>query len=83
MLAGDPAPTAPDLLGADFALLVLLLLTAATGLLLLALRATGAMGVLLAIHLGIVLALFAVLPYSKFVHGIYRSAALLRHALEQ
>ena len=53
------------------------MLAAATGLLLLALRATGAMGIVLAIHLGIILALFAVLPYSKFVHGIYRSAALL------
>jgi len=31
----------------------------------------------------LILALLAVLPYSKFVHGIYRSAALLRHAIEQ
>jgi citrate/tricarballylate utilization protein len=81
-ISGDPTPTAPELLGADFALLSLLLLAAATGLMLLALRATGAMGVLLAIHLGIILALFAVLPYSRFVHGVYRSAALLRHAME-
>jgi citrate/tricarballylate utilization protein len=50
---------------------------------LLALRETGAMGILLAIHLGTVLALFIVLPYSKFVHGIYRLAALIRYAVER
>ena len=43
----------------------------------------GAMGILLALHLGVILALFLVLPYSKFVHGIYRSAALLRNAAER
>lgn len=82
-LVGDQAPAARNLLGADVALIVLLALTALTGLVLLALRATGAMGVLLAVHLGVVLALFLVLPYSKFVHGVYRSAALLRNALER
>jgi citrate/tricarballylate utilization protein len=41
------------------------------------------MGVLLAVHLGIVLSLFLLLPYSRFVHGVYRSAALLRNAMER
>jgi citrate/tricarballylate utilization protein len=82
-VVGDPAPAARNLLGADYALLALLFLSSATGLLLLALRQTGAMGVLLAVHLGVILALFLALPYSKMVHGIYRSAALLRHALER
>ena len=81
-VTGDQAPAAKNLLGADYALLVLLFLTAATGLLLLGLRGTGGMGVLLAVHLGVVLALFLVLPYSKMVHAVYRSAALLRNALE-
>ena len=31
---------------------------------------------LLIVHLGIVLALFLTLPYGKFVHGLYRVAAL-------
>ena len=62
---------------------MLLFLTSLTGLLLLAFRATPAMGTLLAIHLGVVLALFLVMPYGKFVHGIYRSAALVRYALER
>ena len=82
-LTGDAQPRAPRLLGADVALLFLLGMTAATGLLLLALRSTGAMGVLLAVHLGFVLALFLVMPYSRFIHGAFRSAALLRNAMER
>ncbi|GAB3680460.1 tricarballylate utilization 4Fe-4S protein TcuB [Salinisphaera aquimarina] len=61
----------------------MLLLTSVTGLLLLAFRSTAAMGLLLAIHLGVVFALFVTLPYGKFVHAIYRVAALIRHAHEQ
>ena len=38
---------------------------------------------LLCLHLGAVMALFATLPYGKFGHGIFRSAALLRHAVEK
>lgn len=41
------------------------------------------MGIVLAVHLGVVLALFLTMPYGKFVHGIYRTAALLRHAGER
>ena len=36
----------------------------------------------LALHLGVVLALFVTLPYGKFVHGIYRYLALARFARE-
>jgi citrate/tricarballylate utilization protein len=82
-IAGYPGPIAPNLIGPDFALLFLLLLAGLTGLPLLAFRATGAMGPLLAIHFGVILALFLLLPYSKFVHGIYRSLALLRWAKER
>lgn len=82
-LVADPAPAARSLLGADVALLFLLGMTAVTGLVLLALRETGAMGVLLAVHLGFVLALFLVMPYSRFIHGAYRSAALVRNAAER
>ena len=79
----DPGPVAKHLAGGEFALLALLWLVAATGLLLLAIRHTGAMGVLLAIHLGLVLALFVALPYSKMVHGLYRGLALFRAAREK
>ncbi len=82
-IAGDPNPTARNALGADYGLLSLLLLVAASGLLLLVFRETAAMSVLLAIHLGIVLSFFLLLPYSKFVHGGYRAAALLRAAMER
>jgi citrate/tricarballylate utilization protein len=81
-LTGDPEPTARQQLGADAGLLLLLLLVAFTGLLLLALRATAAMGTVLAVHLGLVLALFLTLPYGKMVHGLYRFGALLRHAAD-
>jgi citrate/tricarballylate utilization protein len=63
----------------DQSLLVLLLLTAVTGLLLLVLRHERIMGLLLTVHLGVVLALFLTLPYGKLVHGIYRGIALLRY----
>jgi citrate/tricarballylate utilization protein len=67
----------------DRGFIALLLLTSATGFALLLLRDTGLMGVLLAIHLGVVMALFLTLPYGKFAHGIFRSAALLKWAIEK
>ncbi|MBP8007343.1 MAG: tricarballylate utilization 4Fe-4S protein TcuB [Burkholderiales bacterium] len=67
----------------DRGFIVLLFLTSLTGLALLAWRDTGAMGLLLAIHLGFVMALFLTLPYGKFVHGVYRGAALLKWAIER
>ena len=81
-LTGDQAPTARRLVGPDVAMLASLTMVPLTGLLLLALRATGAMGIALAIHLGFVLALFVTLPYSRMVHGPYRFAALLWQAKE-
>jgi citrate/tricarballylate utilization protein len=41
------------------------------------------MGPLLALHLGVVFALSITLPYGKFVHGIYRYAAMVRYARER
>ena len=68
-------------LGGSF--LVLLFLTSLTGLLLLVLRETLSMPALLVVHLAIVLALFLTLPYGKFVHGIYRAAALGKFRREE
>jgi len=70
-------------LGMDTAFTVMLFLTSITGLALLLWRATGAMGPLLALHLGVVFALFVTMPYGKFVHGIYRFVALVRYARER
>ena len=67
----------------DRAFIALLLMTSASGLALLAYRSTAAMPTLLAVHLGIVIALFATLPYGKFAHGSYRSAALLKSSIEK
>ncbi len=72
----------PETLGMDLAFLAMLLLAGGTGLALLLFRATPAMGPLLAIHLGLVLSLFVTMPYGKFVHGLYRFAALVRSARE-
>ena len=77
-LQGDPAQRTMDR-----GFIALLFLTAVTGLLLTALRHTGALALLLSVHLGVVMALFATLPYGKFAHGVYRSAALLKWAIEK
>jgi citrate/tricarballylate utilization protein len=82
-LVGDAAVSPRELLGADVAMLMQLALAALTGLVLLALRGTGAMGVALAVHLGVILSLFVTLPYSRMVHGVYRSLALVRRAAER
>ncbi|WP_431282204.1 tricarballylate utilization 4Fe-4S protein TcuB [Humitalea sp. 24SJ18S-53] len=78
----DPIPVARKLMGGEYAMLGLLFLIGATGLLLLVVRHTGAMGIMLSIHFGLVLSLFVALPYSKMVHGIYRGIALMRNARE-
>ncbi len=66
----------------DSTLLGLLLATSGTGLLLLGLRESALMPALLVVHLGAVLALFLMLPYGKFVHGLHRLSALARFAAE-
>ena len=79
----DPALRDEAQSGMDVAFLAMLFLTSLTGLLLLLLRATPAMGLLLAVHLGVVFSLFVTMPYGKFVHGIYRFIALVRYARER
>ncbi len=79
----DPLTQDRALYGMDAAFLAMLFFTSLTGLALLVLRATPAMGLLLAIHLGVVFGLFVTMPYGKFVHGFYRYAALARYARER
>lgn len=67
----------------DRGFIALLFLISASGLALLAFRETVALGLLLAIHLGLVMAFFLTMPYSKFAHGIFRSAALLKYSIEK
>lgn len=79
----DPLMLDHSRLGMDVAFLAMLFLTSLTGLLLLVFRATPAMGLLLATHLGVVFSLFITMPYGKFMHGIYRFLALVRYAKEK
>ena len=79
----DPAMADRSRYGMDAAFLAMLFLTGLTGLLLLMLRATPALGVLLAVHLGFVLGFFLTMPYGKFVHGLYRFGALLLYTKER
>ena len=67
----------------DLGFIALLFLTSASGLALWWARGTPALALLLSLHLGAVMALFLTLPYGKFAHGVFRSAALLRHAVEK
>jgi citrate/tricarballylate utilization protein len=61
---------------------VSLALTTLSGILVLAFRSTSALGALLLVHLALVSVLFISLPYSKFVHWIYRYAALVKSEVE-
>ena len=79
----DPALVDQKRTGMDVAFLLMLFLASLTGMALLVLRDTGAMGPLLALHLGVIFALFITMPYGKFVHGIYRYVALVRYARER
>ena len=67
----------------DRAFIALLFLISASGLALLGYRDTPIMALLLILHLGFVMALFLTMPYSKFAHGFYRMAALLKNAVEK
>jgi citrate/tricarballylate utilization protein len=67
----------------DRGFIALLLALSISGLALLAFRETAALGLLLALHLGFVMAFFLTMPYSKFAHGIFRSAALLKFSIEK
>jgi citrate/tricarballylate utilization protein len=79
----DAEPSETFQTRADTTLLALLLMISITGFLLLLFRETPAMGIVLLVHLGLVMGLFLTMPYGKFVHGLYRFGALIRHAKEE
>ena len=67
----------------DRGFIALLFFSSLSGLALWLARGSAALPILLAVHLGVVMALFATLPYGKFAHGIFRTAALLKWAVEK
>jgi citrate/tricarballylate utilization protein len=73
----DPKLGSVRVWGGEMGFILLLGATGASGLALYAVTGTAAVPMLLAIHLGCVLAFFLLLPYSKMVHGFYRLAALI------
>ena len=82
-LARDPRHGDVQQRPMDRGFIALLFFISVTGLALMLSKNTAAMPVLLAVHLGMVMALFLTLPYGKFAHGIFRTAALLRFAVEK
>lgn len=60
-----------------------LLALSLTGLATLFTRGTGAFGIVFAIHLVLVVGCFAVAPYTKFVHFIFRLLSLMKDNLER
>lgn len=67
----------------DRGFIFLLLLISLTGLGLLAFRDSALMALLLIAHLATVMTFFLTIPFGKFAHGFYRSAALLKFAVEE
>jgi citrate/tricarballylate utilization protein len=67
----------------DLGFIALLFLTSFTGLGLWFARGHAGQTVWLAVHLGVVMALFLTLPYGKFAHGVFRAAALLKYQIER
>jgi citrate/tricarballylate utilization protein len=82
-LARDPNHGDAQQRPMDRGFIALLFFISVTGLALMLSKNTAAMPILLAVHLGTVMALFLTLPYGKFAHGIFRTAALLRFAVEK
>ena len=82
-LARDPNHGDAQQRPMDRGFIALLFFISVTGLALMLSKNTAAMPILLALHLGMVMALFLTLPYGKFAHGIFRTAALLRVAVEK
>ncbi|MBB3711783.1 citrate/tricarballylate utilization protein [Limimaricola variabilis] len=79
-LKADPELGAPRAWGGEMGFVLLLAFVAWSGLALWLLRDHAALPMILALHLGGVLAFFLLMPFTKMAHGFYRLAALVRDA---
>ncbi len=80
--AADRRTGSETMRGLDVAFIVNLGLASLTGMLLLAFRDSGAMGLLLVAHFATLGTLYLTAPYTKFAHFVYRYAALVRNRIE-
>jgi citrate/tricarballylate utilization protein len=79
-LRADRSLGASAAFGGEMAFVGLLGFTGFSGLTLYALGHTPALPILLAVHLGAVLAFFLLTPFTKMAHGFYRLTALTAEA---
>lgn len=76
----DPALGSAKAWSGEMAFILLLVLVAASGLLLYMLGGTPAMPAVFALHMASILVLFFLMPFSKMVHGFFRLTALVVEA---
>lgn len=78
----DPELGTQSMRRADYGFLWALLILSVTGLLTLLLRTSPLFGPILVAHLASVIVAFAITPYTKFVHWIYRLLAIYKDNLD-
>nr|MDT0662248.1 tricarballylate utilization 4Fe-4S protein TcuB [Micromonospora sp. DSM 115978] len=78
----DPELGTDTMRKADYGFLWALLILSVSGLLTLFLRTTPLFGAVLVAHLASVIVAFAITPYTKFVHWIYRLLAIYKDNLD-
>jgi len=78
-----PAAATTTMRSMDYAFLATLDAAAITGMLTLILRDSSLLGVSLDLHIACLFALYVTAPYGKFVHFVYRFAAILLDAVER
>ncbi len=71
------------MLKSDYLVIVMLILVSITGLTTLLLRSSSVMAIILIIHLSLVATLFAIVPFSKMNHIVFRYLALLKNNVEK
>ncbi|MEM9230391.1 MAG: hypothetical protein AAGB10_12365 [Pseudomonadota bacterium] len=77
----DPNLGAPAAWGGEMAFVLLLFFISLSRFLLFAATGTGAVAVLLPLHLGAILTFFLLTPYSKMAHNFFRITALVRETM--